>query len=202
MSMLELVIWSMAAGAMGLVFLFNLAELLSVGSAAILRGLGYHLLSIAFVMLLSGLAQALWPSTQEVLQVAQVLIGPLANGLGNHWARGWLSARQRDSLMDAALRLATWVQPAAGLGCLVLPQAQQLPAAAAVCLLNSALGCWLMLRGFLLGDRLALGMAVATGLTIPAIGGLYALTAAWPTWARRCRRSRRCAWCSPTAWWP
>ncbi|MES2938421.1 MAG: diguanylate cyclase [Pseudomonadota bacterium] len=175
MSMLELVIWSMAAGAMGLVLLFNLAELVSVGSAAILRGVSYHLLSIAFVVLLSGLAQALWPAPPDLLQVAQVLIGPFTNALGNYWARGWLSAQQRDSLLNAALRLATWVPPAAGLVCLTLPQAQQLPASAAICLLNSALGCWLMLRGFLLGDRLALGMAVATGLGLPAIGGLYAL---------------------------
>lgn len=177
MSPVEVVIWSMATGAIGTVVLFGLAELaVSPRKAAGLQGTLYHALALLFVFFLSGLPHEVWPGIDErVVRVGQVMIGPLCNTLGNYWVRGWLGAHQRDGLMEAGLRWAGWVSPVAGLLCLLLPWQQQLPAVAAICLLNATLLFWLTTRGFLLGDRLAAGMAVGSGFALPAIFGLYAV---------------------------
>jgi len=128
------------------------------------------------VLLLSGLARQLVPSMGEAaLHNAQVLIGPLCNDVGNHWFRGWLAAEQRDRVMTLALSGSIWVTLAGAIVALALPQAQQLPVVAGLCLLNCALVLWLGVRAFLLGDRIAIGMAVGAALALPAIGGLYAL---------------------------
>ena len=56
MSPVEVVIWSMATGAIGTVVLFGLAELaVSPRKAAGLQGTLYHALALLFVFLLSGL---------------------------------------------------------------------------------------------------------------------------------------------------
>ena len=172
----EVLIWGMASGAIGAVVLFGLAELAVSRSAAGFQGTLYHLFALAFVFLLSGLPRFAAPGLDEhALRVAQVMIGPLCNTLGNHWVRGWLAAGQRDGLMEAGLRIAGWISPAAGLACLALPWDDQLPAAAGIVLLNSAMLFWLTMRGYLLGDRLALGMALGSGLAVPAIAGLYGI---------------------------
>jgi GGDEF domain-containing protein len=114
------------------------------------------------------------------LQVVQVLIGPLCSAMGNYWIRGWLSAHQRDRFMSVSLQISALVTPVLGLACLALPVGQQLPAAAALCLVNTVLVFWLGLRGYLLGDRLALGIAAGCLLMMPAIGGLYAMAIGLP----------------------
>ena len=175
MSAVELVIWSLAAGAIGMVLLFNLAELAITRSVAALQSTAYLALALLFVLLLSGLA-SLWTGlSPRGLRIAQVLIGPACNALGHHWIRGWLSASQRDGIMETLLRAAAAGSVVAGLLCLALPKPQQLPAAAAICLLNSALLLWMTVRAFTLGDRLAAGMAVACAIVLPAVAGLYAL---------------------------
>ena len=127
MSALEVVIWSMATGAIGTVVLFGLAELAVSRSVAGVQGTLYHFIALLFVFTLSGLPREVWPGIDERgLRVAQVMIGPLCNMLGNHWVRGWLAAHQRDSLMEAGLRWGAWIAPAAGVACLALPWSQQL----------------------------------------------------------------------------
>lgn len=175
MSAVELAVWSLAAGAIGMVLLFNLAELAITRSVAALQSTAYLGLALLFVVLLSGLA-SLWDGLgPRALRTAQVLIGPACNALGHRWIRGWLSASQRDGIMETLLRVAAVGSVAAGLLCLALPEPQQLPAAAAICLVNSALLLWMTVRAFLLGDRLALGMAAACAVVFPAIVGLYAV---------------------------
>ncbi len=176
MTALELMIWSMAAGAIGAVVAVGLTDLVLVRSQGAAQGVVYHLGALFFVLLLSGIPLAVAPSLDlRALQVAQVLIGPVCSALGNYWIRGWLSAHQRDRFMSISLQISVLLTPLLGLGCLALPISQQLPAAAAVCLTNTVLVFWLGLRGWLLGDRLALGIAIGCLVMMPALGGLYAI---------------------------
>lgn len=181
MTALELLIWSVATGAIGAVVLFGLADSLLQRSAAALQGTAYHFTSLLFVVLLSGMPQAVAPGlSPDGLRVAQVLIGPMCSALGNYWIRGWLSAHQRDRLMEFSLRVSALLTPVLAVACLSLPLNQQLPAAGALCIANSVLVLWLGVRGFLLGDRLALGMALGCLLMLPAIVGLYAIAMGLP----------------------
>jgi GGDEF domain-containing protein len=181
MSALELMIWSMAAGVIAAVVVVGIIDLAVVRTAGAAQGLVYHLTALLFVILLSGIPQAVQPQTSlHVLHTAQVLIGPLCSSLGNYWIRGWLAAHQRDRTMAWTLGVSAAVTPLAGLLCFTLPFSQQLPAAALICLVNSGLVLWLGVRGFLLGDRLALGIAAACVLMLPAIAGLYAMAMGVP----------------------
>ena len=181
MSARELVIWSMALGAIGAVVLVALADVFVVRSAGAIQGATFHFSAFLFALLLSGVPKALDTELSRAwLQPAQVLIGPLCVALGDWWIRGWFGAHQRDRLMANALRGYALLAPIAGLLILALPYGQQLPAAAAICLLNSGLVLWLAVRGWLLGDRLALGIAAGCALMLPAMGGLYAIALGVP----------------------
>ncbi len=176
MSALELMIWSMAAGAMAAVVLAGLADVALSRSLGAVQGTVYHFASLVVVVVLSGLPKAVFPAINaDSLHFAQVLAGPLCSALGNYWIRGWLSARQRDRIIEAGLRITALVAPVAGVACLALPRGQQLPAAAAICLFNTGLVLWLSVRASLLGDRLALGIAGGCVLMLPAVAGLYAM---------------------------
>ena len=176
MSALELMIWSMAAGAMGAVVLAELTDLAFSRSLGAAQGTVYHFTALVFVVALSGIPLAVLPDMNtRVLHVVQVLIGPVCGAMGNYWLRGWLSAHQRDRIMEASLRISAILAPIAGLALLALPERQQLPAAAAICLFNSGLVLWLAVRATLMGDRPALGIAAGCVLMLPAIAGLYAM---------------------------
>lgn len=175
MSALELTIWSMALGAIAAVGTARLAGLVARPSASQLRGVAYHVTVFVLVLVLSGVLGQLARPASARLHMLQVLAGPLCVGLSNLWVRGWLGAHQRDRLMSSGLRISALVLPLAGLGALALPRELQLPAAAGLSLLGSSLTLWLTFRGWLMGDRMALTMAVGCLLTLPAIGGLYAL---------------------------
>lgn len=181
MTALEVMIWSMACGAIGVVVAAGFADWAMSRSTAALQGVAYHLAAFLFVFLLSGLAQAGNPGLAPgPLFAAQVLSGPAVSTMGNWWIRGWLSAHQRDRVMAGSLKLSAALTPLAGMGCLWLPPSQQLPAAAAICLFNSGLVVWLAVRAWLLGDRLALGMAAGCLLLLPSIAGLYAIAMKLP----------------------
>lgn len=181
MSALELMIWSLAAGAIGTVVVGGLIDLAVVRNASAAQGTAYHFTALLFVVLLSGIPQAVAPGIDgRALLIAQVLIGPLCSAMGNYWIRGWLAAHQRDRVMEVCLRISAAITPALALVCLALPAGQQLPAAGAICMTNSVLVLWLGVRGFMLGDRLALGMAIGCLLMLPAIAGLYAMAMGLP----------------------
>lgn len=175
MSTLALVVWSMALGAIAAVTLARAAELLARPGAARLRAVSYHFSVFLLVLVLSGVLRQANPPQPARLQVLQVLAGPLCVGLSSLWISGWLRAAQRDRLMAATLGASALLLPLLGALALLLPQEQRLPAAAAVSLLGSALTLWLTVRGWLMGDRMALAMAAGCLLTLPAIGGLYAM---------------------------
>jgi GGDEF domain-containing protein len=182
MSMLELAIWSAASGAIALVVLICLLDVAMIRTLAAAQGAAYNLAALVFVLLLSGVARALVPGLKSSasLHVMQVLIGPLCVCLGNYWIRGWLSARHRDRLMDICLVVSAIAAPLAGLACLLLPSEQQLPGAAIIVLVNTGLVVWMSVRAWLLGDALALGIAIGSALMMLAVGGLYAVALGVP----------------------
>jgi GGDEF domain-containing protein len=176
MTLVEVAIWSGAAGAIALVVLICAIDWVMLRTPAAAQGTAYNFTALLFVMLLSGLVQALRPAwDRELLRVAQVLIGPLCVGLGNYWVRAWLAAPSRDRLMDALLLGAGIGVPLAAPLCLLLPLQQQLPAAAALVTLNTGLVLWMSVRAWMMGDALALGIAIGCVMMLPAVAGLYAL---------------------------
>jgi GGDEF domain-containing protein len=176
MTTLELVIWSMALGAIAAVALARIAYGMMRPSLSQARGVGYHAAVFLLVLVECGVAgKALGASHEEALRIAQVLAGPLCVALANLWIQRWLSAHQRDRFMVLALRASSVLLPAAALAALALPGEQHLPVAAALALAGSTLTVWMNVRAALLGDRLAPVMAAGCLLTLPAIGGMYAL---------------------------
>lgn len=182
MSTLTLVMWSMALGAIAAVTLARVGDLLARPSTAQLRAVCYHASVFLLVLLLSGVLRVLAHTGGARLHVLQVLAGPMCVGLSNFWIHAWLAAAERDRLMAAVLRTSAFALPLLGFAALTLHHDQQLPAAAVVSLAGSALTCWLTFRAWIIGDRLALLMAAGCVLTLPAIGGLYALAMHPGTW--------------------
>lgn len=181
MSTHEVAIWSMALGAIAAMTLARLADLTVRPSHSQVQGIAYHVTVFLLVLILSGVASQLWPQLDPaLLQAAQVLAGPVCVGLSNFWIRGWLNAAQRDLVMAVALRGSAVLLPLAGLACLALPRAQQIPAAAGISLLGGSLTLWLTVRAWLMGDRLAPVMAAGCLLTLPALAGLHALAMGLP----------------------
>ena len=181
MNVLEVAIWSAAAGAMMLVVLFSLADFARMRTVGAAQGVIYNTVTLLFVTFMSGLPRLMWPGLDpKVMHVAQVVLGPLCVCFGDLWVRGWLSARHRDRLMDGCLLGAGTLLPVAGLACVALPQTQQLPAAAGLVLVNTGIVIWMCARAWLLGDSLALGMAIGSLFMLPAVGGLYAVALGLP----------------------
>lgn len=175
MSAQELTVWSMALGAIAAMALARMAQFARRPSMSHLQGIAYHLAVFLLVLILSGVAEHLAPSTaSRAVHVAQVLAGPVCVGLSDLWIRGWLYAPQRDRLMASALQLAAVLLPLGGLAALALPPPLELPAAAALSLAGGSLTSWLTARAWLLGDRLAPLMSAGCLLTLPAIASLYA----------------------------
>lgn len=175
MTAVEIIIWSLALGAIGAVALGRLVDLAVHPSVSTWHSTAFHLAVFGFVAVLSGLPEVLDPDPDsEALEAAQVMAGPLCVGLSAFWVGGWLNARHRERLMAGALRLAALVAPLAALACFALPAAQRLAPAGALSLLAASLTLWVIWRAALMGDRLATAMAFGCLLTLPAIAGMYA----------------------------
>jgi GGDEF domain-containing protein len=174
MSVQELVIWSMALGAIATAAVARFADFVARPSLSQAQGVAFHVTVFLFVFIECGVAGEAATVNPRLLHPAQVLAGPVCVGLANFWIRGWLSAAQRDRVMSGVLRASALLLPLAAFGCLALPMGQQLPAAAVLSLLGSVTTLWLTVRAWLLGDRLAPLMAAGCLLTLPAIAGLYA----------------------------
>jgi GGDEF domain-containing protein len=178
-----LMLWSMALGAIAAVALARAGDLLLRPGSTRLRALAYHLSVFLLVLVESGVLRQVAQPGHGRLHVLQVLAGPVCVGLSNFWIQGWLAAGERDRMMAAVLRVSALALPAGGIAALALPPDLQLPAAALLSLLGSALTFWLTIRAWTTGDRLALVMGAGCLLTLPAIAGLYALAMRLGTWS-------------------
>lgn len=170
-----LMMWSMALGGIAAVMLACAADLLARPSASRLRAVIYHVSVFVLVLVLSGVLRQVGSTDPARLHVMQVLAGPVCVGVSNLWISGWLRASHRDRFMASALGASALLLPLAAAAALLLPHEQQLPAAAATALLGGSLTLWLTLRGWRMGDPMALVMAAGCLITLPAIGGLYLL---------------------------
>ena len=175
MTAVEIIIWSLALGAIGAVALGRLVDLAIHPSLSATHSTGFHIAVFTLVAILSGLLEMVEPAPDpDALEAAQVMAGPLCVGLSAFWVGGWLNARHRERLMAGSLRLAALATPLAALACFALPASQRLPVAGALSLLAASLTLWSIWRGSLMGDRLASAMAAGCLLTLPAIAGMYA----------------------------
>jgi len=172
----ELMIWSMALGAIAAVGLARAVDFIVRPSASQLRGVAYHLGVFLLVLVLSGVLQETLGPAPRAFHLTQVLAGPTCVALSNLWIQGWLGANQRDRTMALALNGSAIALPLAAFATLALPMDQQLPTAAGLSLLGVTITLWMGVRAWLMGDRLAPVMAGGCLLTLPAIAGLYAVT--------------------------
>jgi len=174
MNAAETVIWSAAAGSIGLVVLLAVADTIYSRSQASLQSLVYLSVCWLFFTLLSGLPEAVLPQADAPwMHTAQVLIGPLCAGVGAYGASHWLSASKRDRVTDLSFRGTTLLCLVGGPLCLLLPSGLQLPASAALTVVTLSVAVWLAVRATQQGDRLAWGLAAGCVLTLPLQLGLY-----------------------------
>ena len=175
MSTAELLIWSAAVGAIGLVVLLAVADALYSRTIPSLQTLAYLGGFWVFVALLSGLWVAIWPAMRPISTTGQILIGPLCAAIGSYGCSRWLSAHKRDRLMTVSLQTLTLTSLVGGPLCLLLSPTWRLPASAALSVLNMAVVVWMSVRAAQLGDRLAWGMALGCLLSLPFQVGLYTM---------------------------
>ncbi|MDO9359931.1 MAG: diguanylate cyclase [Polaromonas sp.] len=174
MNAFETIVWSAAAGSIGLVVLLALADAIYSRSQASLQSLVYLSACWLFFTLLSGLPAAmLSPDHTGWLHTAQVLIGPLCAGMGAYGASHWLSAPRRDKTTDVSFRGTTFLCLVGGPLCLLLPFGLQLPVSAGLTVVTLSVALWLAVRAAQQGDRLAWGLAAGCLLTLPLQWGLY-----------------------------
>jgi GGDEF domain-containing protein len=200
MTAVEIIIWSVALGAIGAVALGRVIDLAVHPGRSAVHSTAFHLCVFSLVAVLSGLPDVLMPLPDpEVLEAAQVMAGPLCVGLSAFWVGGWLNARRRERLMAGSLRLAALATPLAALACFALPSSQRLPVAGTLSLLAASLTLWAIWRASLMGDRLASAMAFGCLLTLPAIAGMYAtamqlpeITPAWQALFALCAALSNC----------
>jgi GGDEF domain-containing protein len=173
----ELALWSAASGAIALVVALGLFDYLLVRHVAALHGTVYNAAALAFVLLLSGVAGALLPASwAPEVRLAKILVGPACVLLGDLFVRAWFGAQHRDRLMDIALLSSGTLVPALAVaGLFFLRRDQQLPAAAGLVIFNTVVVTWMGVRAWLLGDSLALGIAIGSGFMIGSVSGLYAI---------------------------
>jgi hypothetical protein len=168
MDTLALVVWSMA---LGTIFLFASARLAGLPPIPPVAGPRHRLPPQRFPAGAGAQRRAAAGARlPRPLHALQVLAGPLCVGLSNFWIHGWLRAAQRDRLMAwrCAPRLAL---PLLARWPVALPQRSSCRRRRRSTLLGSGLTLWLTVRGWLMGDRMALTMAAGCLLTLPAIAG-------------------------------
>lgn len=175
MSTPELLLWTAAVGAIGLVVLLALGDLIYSRTRAAARALVYLGCCWVFVALFSGLAAAVWPRYAPPLSAVQILAGPLFSALGSYWCNVWLSAQKRDRLIKTSLLVMTLACVVGGPLCFLLIPSLRLPASAALSIATLSVSLWLSVRAAQLGDRLAWGLAIGCAMTLPMEIGLYAM---------------------------
>ena len=171
----ELMLWSAACGAMALIVLAAVVDILASRTCASRQTLYYLASCSIWVVLLSGLPTALWPIYSNSFHVAQILVGPLCAALGCYGLHGWTNARQRDQLSSLILPGTTVLALIAGPLCLLLPLGWDLASSAALTMFFLLVGIWMTIRAALRGDRLAWGLTAANLIMLPGLSGMYSI---------------------------
>ncbi len=182
MSVVELVVWSAMAGAVGVLCLVALGDCLVQRTADTARGLAFVSMMGGAAVLLSGLPEQVWPWLDPLAMLPfQVTVGPLSGALALGYLGAWLEAGRSEPWIRRALWLGSvlLVAASAGLALVALLEegrhARQVLAWSGVTnLAMVALGLVVSVRGATLGDRLARWMVVACACLGVAVVGLYA----------------------------
>jgi hypothetical protein len=169
----EIMLWSAATGAVGMVALIGLVAATLTRTRAAWQLLAYLLGCALVVIFLGGLPDALWPEGRVGLQLTQVLLGPLCAAMGSYGVSQWLYADRRDRLIRITLAVMTLSSLVGGPLCLLLEPGSRLQASAALCITTMAFALWLTVRAAQRGDPLAWGLAGGCLLALPALAGLY-----------------------------
>jgi GGDEF domain-containing protein len=182
MSAAEIIMWSVATGAMAMVVFVGLFDALVTRTMAAFQLLVYLIGCALVVSLLGGLPDALcdpaWPDCRIWLLDAEVLMAPLCGALGCYGLSQWLYASRRDRTIRVALEIMTVSALVGGPLCLLLPPTFRLPTSAALSITTMAFALWLTVRAAQRGDSLAWGLASGFLLALPAQIGLYQIALA------------------------
>ena len=183
-----LAVWSGMAGAIALLCLIALGDLLAQRTAAAVRGLAFIAMTGSAAVWMSGLPGLLLPGLDpQVDTVLKTALGPLSGALALSYLGGWLGAGRDDPLTRWTVQLGSVLSVLAS-GMLALAAVYErrwtptelLTLSFAVNMGEVVLAGFVSTRGVLQGDALARWMMVACASLAVMVVGLYARVLAWP----------------------
>lgn len=182
MWMVELVVWSAMAGALGLLCLVAVADWLVQPSGAAARGAAFIFLTGGASVWMSGVPELLMPRlSPDLVLPLKASLGPLSGALALNYLGVWLGSGREDPATRWVVWLGSVAMVLASLGlawAMVLPvdwtPRQVLTASWGINLASVALAIFVSVRGALFGDTLARWMVVACGCLGVMVMGLYA----------------------------
>lgn len=171
----EFLVWSLVLGSMLTTIVPWTVSFALRPSARYIGALTFGWGCLVSVAVLSGTLG--WMTGQDGapwLRTLAVVAAPLTGAVGCQGLSVWLDLHYRDPLGHRALRIGAVVFAAASLACLLAPVAWQLPASAALSVIEGLLMAAICLRATALGDPLSRRMGPAYFMASIALAGLYA----------------------------
>jgi GGDEF domain-containing protein len=181
MSQQEFFIWSAMTGAISLMAIFALADIVRTRLVAAWRGLAFVLLTGGGAVLMTGLPEFVFQlADSRVLLAAKATVGPLSGAASLLYLVHWLGIKAGERIHTMVMLIAVLIVAAALVVLLVhlmtsgLAPATLIGYAAAINCVPILLGLAISLRSALLGDPLAWWMTAACILLVCFATGLYA----------------------------
>jgi GGDEF domain-containing protein len=176
LTQLEIVLWSGCLGIYASYACLSLFYAIYNRAWSGLQTVLFVTFCAAFVLFGSGLGQQLWSLKNADNTLLVMLSGPLAGAYASLGLRNFLRAEQRDALVDKGMLGVVFVCAASWLALLWPDRQLGLEMAALGCVGASLIAFWLTLRAWLLGDRFALPMALASAAMTFAVLGLFGVS--------------------------
>ncbi len=181
MSQQEFFIWSAMTGAIGLMAIFALADIVRTRLVAAWRGLAFVLLTGGGAVLMTGLPEFVFQMTDSrMLLAAKATVGPLSGAASLLYLVHWLGIKANERIHGMIMLLAVLIIAAALVVLMIhlmtsgLAPSTLIGYAAAINCVPVMVGLAISLRSALLGDQLAWWMTAACLLLVCFATGLYA----------------------------